>query len=84
MSSCRVEDFCISPTAFSFSGCRCTRNWEETHPGQLTQNGQRDIPYYMMMFSNKTWCEEVECGRGVGGGRDVLNGGGMFSWKPCI
>jgi len=30
---------------------RCTRRWEGAQPGQLTQTGQRDIPYCMMSWS---------------------------------
>ena len=28
-------------------GWRGTRSWEETQPGQLTQTGQRGIPYHV-------------------------------------
>jgi len=33
------------------AGCRCTRSWEGTQPGQLTQTGQSDIPCHVTSCS---------------------------------
>jgi len=55
-----VKVFSASQT---FPVGRCTSIWEGTQQGQLTQTGQRDIPYHM------TSCSPYKAGEeeGIGG-----------------
>lgn len=46
--SCCWALLTLNQGLFSFpsaAASRCTRSWEDAWPGQLTQTGQRDIPY---------------------------------------
>jgi len=39
-----AKQCCTEPRPFSVN---CPRSWEGTELGQLTETGQRDIPYHM-------------------------------------
>jgi len=54
---------------------RCLGSWEGTQPGQLTQTGQRDIPYRM---TSRSVCKLGE----LAGGQQLLlgNGLGIIHW----
>jgi len=61
-------------------GWGCTRTWEETRPGQLTQTDLRDIPHHMMP------CSATKLGGGWAGGllrRDWL-GIGQLVVSNCF
>jgi len=54
---------CLTQSQGLFLMLPCPRSWEGTGPGQLTQIGQRDIPY--RMTSCEKLCNGGELARGA-------------------